>query len=121
LRHWLSAFFWATVALNAPMLLVHMSSGMDTTFAMAYFAAYLLLLHAFEPQLSPGKAFLTGIVGGLAWTIRPDLMLFTVGVPLAWAIFFKDCCLPPSACCCSLGWRCAHLGRCCRSPFTPSR
>lgn len=90
LRHWLSAFFWATVALNAPMLLVHMSSGMDTTFAMAYFAAYLLLLHAFEPQLSPGKAFLTGIVGGLAWTIRPDLMLFTVGVPLAWAIFFKD-------------------------------
>ena len=87
LRGWLSAFFWATVALNAPALLVHFSSGMDTTFAMAYLAAYLLLIHAFESSLSPGKAFLIGIAGGLAWTIRPDLMLFTVGVPLAWIIF----------------------------------
>lgn len=90
LRDWLSVFFWATVALNVPALLVHCSSGMDTTFAMAYLAAYLLLVHAFEPRLSPGKAFLTGIVGGWAWTIRPDLMLFTVGVPLAWALFTKD-------------------------------
>jgi hypothetical protein len=87
LRGWLSAFFWATVALNAPALLVHFSSGMDTSFAMAYLAAYLLLVHTFESSLSPGKAFLIGIAGGLAWTIRPDLMLFTVGVPLAWIFF----------------------------------
>jgi hypothetical protein len=90
LRPMLAIFFWATVAVNMPLLLVHFSSGMDTSFAMAYLAAYLLLLHAFESRLSPGKAFLIGIVGGWAWTIRPDLMLFTIGVPLAWVAFTRD-------------------------------
>lgn len=83
------AFLALTVGFNAPQLSVHFVSGMDTTLAMAYLALYLLVVKRFEPQLSPGKSLLIGVLGGLAYFVRPDLLVFTVGVPLALALFSK--------------------------------
>ncbi|MEM0996831.1 MAG: hypothetical protein AAGN35_07120 [Bacteroidota bacterium] len=87
---------WAAVAFlalltgfNANQLSVHFTSGMDTALAMAYLSAYLIVVKRFEGELSPGKALLIGLLGGLAWVVRPDLLIFTVGIPLALAIFAK--------------------------------
>ena len=77
------------IAMNASALASHMSSGMETTFAMAYLLAYLLLVNGFAHRMSSGKAFAIGIMGGLAWVIRPELMLFTWGIPFGLLLFGK--------------------------------
>ncbi|MEM7035467.1 MAG: hypothetical protein AAF570_00730 [Bacteroidota bacterium] len=79
----------ATVACNIPQLVVHFSSGMDTMAAVAYLGVYLSLVKHFEAKLSPGKALVIGVVGGMAWFVRPDLLLFTIGIPVALAVFGK--------------------------------
>jgi hypothetical protein len=81
------ALFWAMVGLNGLHLVVHFSSGMDTTFAMAWLSAYLYLFKRFEGNLSPGKSLAIGLLGGMAWFIRPDLLLFPFLLPLAQAFF----------------------------------
>jgi hypothetical protein len=83
------ALFWSMLGLNGLHLAVHFSSGMDTTFAMAWLAAYLYLFKRFEGSLSPGKSLAIGLLGGVAWFIRPDLLLFPFFLPLALAFFGK--------------------------------
>lgn len=84
-----AVFFAILLGFNAPVLSVHFSSGMDTALAMAFLGFYLLVIKRFEPSLSPGKSLVVGIIGGLAWFVRPDLLIFTVGIPLSLAIFSK--------------------------------
>jgi hypothetical protein len=81
------ALFWVMVGLNGLHLAVHFSSGMDTTFAMAWLSAYLYLFKRFEGNFSPGKSLAVGLLGGVAWFIRPDLLLFPFLLPLALAFF----------------------------------
>lgn len=66
----------------------HFASGMETTFVMAYLTGIISLLE--RQRQGQGRAWLTGAVLGLAWWIRPDLLILTVGIPaamvvLAWA------------------------------------
>ncbi len=77
------ALFWVLIGLNAMQLTVHFSSGMDTTFAMAWLSAYLYLFKRFESNLSPGKSLAIGLLGGVAWFIRPDLLLFPFLLPMS--------------------------------------
>lgn len=82
-RQSLGALFWGLLALNAANVATHICSGMDTSLAMAWLAAYLYLWKRFEGNLSPSKAMALGLLGGVAWYIRPDLLLFPILLPLA--------------------------------------
>jgi hypothetical protein len=60
---------------------------MDTTFAMAYLTGYITCAHQVRRGASQGRwATVTGIVGGLAPLVRPDLCLYVAAVPLALAL-----------------------------------
>lgn len=72
----------ASLALSAGSLAVHLSSGMDTTFAMAWLGGYLLL----AGRRGRAASTLAGVFGGLAFSARPDLLLFTFSIPTALAL-----------------------------------
>jgi len=61
----------------------HCSSGMDTTLAMAWVTAYILLAKEHERLGKPRSAVLLGLFGGLSYFARPDLLLFALGAPAA--------------------------------------
>jgi hypothetical protein len=76
----------ASIAGAAKHFSVHLVSGMDTCFAMLYFTIYLLLLKRWERSPSAVRAIVAGAAGGFVFGVRPDLLAFTVLVPIA-AIF----------------------------------
>lgn len=86
---WLSlALLLASLSRCAESLGTHFRSGMDTTFAMAYLSAYLLSAHRLaQPPLTPTKwhdaGALTGLLGGVALLVRPDLVLFAIVIPVS--------------------------------------
>jgi hypothetical protein len=59
----------------------HICTGMDTTFALAFLTAYLLVAKRHEETGSNRSAVLMGTLGGLAFSARPDLMLYTTAIP----------------------------------------
>jgi hypothetical protein len=61
----------------------HFVSGMDTMFVMAYLAAYVLLALRFEEHPHTESAVWLGVVGGCAFLARPDMLVFTLGLPLS--------------------------------------
>ena len=75
----------ASLLLGGRLLATHATSGMDTTFALAFLATYLLLATRFERDPRPATAIVLGVVGGVALAARPDLLLFTFAVPIALA------------------------------------
>ncbi len=75
------------LTLSAVKLSIHFCSGMDTTMAMAWMSGYLLLYLSTENRLSPSKALLLGLLGGLGWIIRPDLLVFPFLMAFARLIF----------------------------------
>jgi len=74
------------LALNAKTLAFHFTSGMDTTFALAYLTLYIWLAVRFHRAPSRGSAIALGVAGGLAFAARPDLLLFTWLAPLSMAL-----------------------------------
>jgi hypothetical protein len=79
----------ASLLLQGEALSSHATSGMDTTFAMAFEAAYLLVALRSERSRSVPLAVFLGVMGGGAITARPDLMIFSLAVP-AVALITKD-------------------------------
>lgn len=67
-----------SLASNAGSLADHLTSGMDTAFAMVWLAVYLLL----AGRRSSRAALLAGVWGGLSFLARPDLLLFTLSIPV---------------------------------------
>lgn len=65
---------------------LHFVSGMDTTFAMAYLAGLITLGCRFSEQPTRRRALALGAGAGLAFWVRPELVVFGVGVPLALAL-----------------------------------
>ncbi len=68
----------------------HFASGMDTTFALAYLSGALLVALAYERSSTRRNALALGVVAGLAFVVRPDLLLVTLAVPLSHTVFAKD-------------------------------
>lgn len=62
-------------------LAVHAFSGMDTTFAMAWFTLYLLLT-CHDTTTTRARTIAAGFLGGTMYLCRPDLCAITVGYPL---------------------------------------
>ncbi|MFH0825869.1 MAG: hypothetical protein V2B18_24195, partial [Pseudomonadota bacterium] len=68
----------------------HFVTGMDTTFAMAYAALYLLTIERYFAAGRWAWGAAAALVGGFAFAARPDLMVFTIAVPLWLACFDRS-------------------------------
>ena len=66
---------------------VHITSGMDTTFALTYLTGYIFIWKSQQKTNSKAKTILLGVMGSLAFEVRPDLMLYTLLIPVAVVIF----------------------------------
>ena len=69
----------------------HFVDGMDTTFALSYLTSYLILICSWYNRavtlISRNHTLLLGGMGGLAFMVRPDLVLYTLLLPLAILLF----------------------------------
>jgi hypothetical protein len=63
-------------------LAAHFLSGMDTMFVLSYLTLYLILAKEHERRQSAGSAIMLGLLGGLAFAARPDLLLYTLAIPI---------------------------------------
>jgi len=70
-------------------LLHHFSSGMGTTTVLLYVTGYISLAQWAKHTPWLIAYVVTGFIGGLGFIIRPDVMLFSVCVPIALFIFAK--------------------------------
>ena len=61
----------------------HFTSGMDTTLSMAWLSLYILGAKWHERSPGLGRAVAVGVLGGLTYLVRPDLMLYAAAAPLA--------------------------------------
>lgn len=87
LKPYVAGLVLLTLAISMEALYVHFSSGMDTMFVMAYLTGFLILAHRFY-KTPEGMAWLKlGLLGGLAWFVRPDLLVFVLGLP-GWLLLF---------------------------------
>jgi hypothetical protein len=67
----------------------HFVSGMDTTFVMFYLISYILVCRWYRQSRTTQAAAVTAFMGGFAYAVRPDLLIFTVILPAA-GLFFAD-------------------------------
>lgn len=65
---------------------LHFVSGMDTTFAMAFVALYLIAAKRFTQSPTTRSAIVLGVLGALSYSVRPELVTFGVGIPVGWAV-----------------------------------
>ena len=70
-----------TLLCQVPALAVHATSGMETSLAMVWIIAWLGLYLRFEGALSPGRSLILGLLGGGIYLLRPEMLLFTLGLP----------------------------------------
>jgi len=61
---------------------VHFASGMDTMLALAFLTAYILVTIQYQETPTRFRVFITGLLGGLAFSVRPDLLIFSFALPL---------------------------------------
>jgi hypothetical protein len=67
-------------------LVDHAASGMETAFVILYAALYLIAATTAAQVATTRRAIVTGIVGGLAFSVRPELAMFTLLIPFALAL-----------------------------------
>lgn len=70
-------------------LLHHFTSGMGTTTVLLYVTLYIALSQWAKYTPKFWIYAIVGIIGGLGFAVRPDVMLFTACVPLSLFIFAK--------------------------------
>ncbi len=70
-----------------PILTMHLVSGMDTMTSLTYLAAFTLVMIEIERGSSSRTVAIAGVLAGAATWVRPDLLVFTLGLPLALAVF----------------------------------
>jgi len=83
-------FLLFSLASSAKPLSTHFVSGMGTTFALMFVTAYLLLSKWHERVPSAASTILVGVCGGLAFSARPDLMLYSIVIPIAMLLLCSD-------------------------------
>ncbi|HUI11390.1 MAG TPA: hypothetical protein VL221_13750 [Bacteroidota bacterium] len=68
----------------------HIVSGMDTMFALAYVTMYIGISKRLEREPLWPLSIAAGVLGGLAFIARPDLLAFTIVIPAAQIVLSKD-------------------------------
>ncbi len=71
-----------SILYDAENISVHFMSGMDTMLALAFLTAFILLTIRSRKTLTVFSAIITGLLGGLAFSFRPDLLIFSFAVPM---------------------------------------
>ena len=89
-RHLAMALIAISVARNANAFAVHFASGMDTLFALFFFTSYIALARWHALTLTWRSAAVSAVWGGLAFGARPDLLAFTLLIPIAWVLAARD-------------------------------
>jgi hypothetical protein len=87
------AFVAATLsylAIRFTSFLPHFTTGMDTTFSLCFITAYIIASKWYEQFPSTKRAVAMGLYGGLAFSARPDLMLYSFIVPGYLFLFAPD-------------------------------
>ena len=97
-RRLLTVLAFCSLASSIYYLAGHFTGGMDTTFAAAFLTAYIIFARRCESKPGPATTVWLGLWGGLAFSARPDLMLYAFLVPTAIAL-------------CSANLRCRKNGR----------
>lgn len=72
------------------LLGAHFVSGMDTLFALLYLTVYLCFAKDYEGSPTSRRAVALGLMGGGAFVVRPDLLVFTWLVALALTVFSRE-------------------------------
>ncbi|HEX2878889.1 MAG TPA: hypothetical protein VHO25_05070 [Polyangiaceae bacterium] len=68
-------------------LAMHLRSGMDTPFALAYLTGYIVLAHQVAHRPEQRRwSWWTGALGGVAPLVRPDLCIYVGVVPVVLAL-----------------------------------
>jgi hypothetical protein len=74
-------FVVASLAIGGYPLAFHFSSGMDTLFALAMVTALLIGHCQDERRPTPLLTGVLGLATGLIFFVRPDLMIYSAGIP----------------------------------------
>lgn len=69
---------------RASILAGHFTSGMDTVTAMLALTLYLVAVTRVERARSVGALIVAAALGPLLMVVRPDLLVFSLGIPAAW-------------------------------------
>jgi hypothetical protein len=71
-------------------LTVHFLDGMDTAFALFYTTLVIVLWHRHRRVATPASSVVLGLVGGVAFWVRPDLCLYTIAIPACVLLLERD-------------------------------
>ncbi len=78
-KPFLAGFLFLGMVTAASTLKTHFSSGMETTMVMSYLAFALIQLE--KLRQGEGSWIVTSLTLGIAWLVRPDLLIFSLGIP----------------------------------------
>jgi len=70
-----------SIAYASGEIAAHFTSGMDTMFASAWLTLYMISFVQRPERTTMGRAAGTGLLGGAAFAVRPDLLVFTLCTP----------------------------------------
>lgn len=87
LNHIITVIVLLSLAFAANNFSIHFLSGMDTMSALAFLTGYILVCIWHQRSLTVSSTLLTGFMGGLAFSFRPDLLIYTFSVPLVILLF----------------------------------
>ncbi|MEW5871908.1 MAG: hypothetical protein AB1894_21750 [Chloroflexota bacterium] len=76
-----TALVFISFTSSSVSLPIHFTSGMDTTFTLAYITMYLCAAVWWERSNSRKGSLVVCLLGGITFLVRPDLLLYTIFVP----------------------------------------
>ncbi len=89
-KHVAMAAVFLSLAWSAPHMIGHLLSGMDACFGLLYFMIYLAFLSWYSYQGTAASGVLTGVIAGLAFGARPDLVIYSLLIPVGLIVFARD-------------------------------
>ncbi len=81
LNIWLFVLIFAVFAFSAEHIATHLTTGMDTMFVICFVAIYIIAGKWFEQKQTVSNFVVLGLLGGIAYFIRPDLLIITYTIP----------------------------------------
>ncbi|MCK4506133.1 MAG: hypothetical protein KAW14_10985 [Candidatus Aegiribacteria sp.] len=87
LNHIITLTVLLSFAFAANSFSTHFLSGMDTMSTLAFLTGYIFVCMWHQRSLTVSSTLLTGCMGGLAFSFRPDLLIYTFTVPLVILLF----------------------------------
>ena len=84
------ALMLVTCCLAVSNTTFHFGTGMDTTFSLAFATMHLIVAHRAARRPGARTALVLGVVGGLAYLVRPELVLQALLLPASMLALSED-------------------------------